>query len=313
MKIFGGIDIGGTKCATVLARTSKNGAEFLSRREIPTVGSYEAVLDTCCRNLLAQIAGAELIPGAVEGIGISCGGPLDAARGRILSPPNLPGWDDVPVTDIVAQKTGIAARLKNDADACAVAEWKYGAGAGAQNMIFLTFGTGLGAGLILGGGLYSGACGMAGELGHWRMRQTGAVGYGKAGSLEGFCSGGGLSRTAALRYAEFPDSLLFGTAQGGSVTAKDIAAAARAGDRFALELMRECGEVFGLAASYLIDLLNPELIVAGGVFMRAHDLILPYAQAVIDRECLPQTKSLCRILPSALGERIGDYGAICAF
>ena len=118
-------------------------------------------------------------------IGISCGGPLDCARGRILSPPNLPGWDEVPVVSRLADRFGVPVRLANDADACALAEWRFGAGRGTQNMIFLTFGTGLGAGLILDGRLYRGASSSAGEVGHIRMAVDGPLGYGKRGSLEG--------------------------------------------------------------------------------------------------------------------------------
>lgn len=101
--------------------------------------------------------------------GISCGGPLSPDRKWILSPPNLRGWDQVPVVEYLEEKLGIPVKMENDADAGALAEWKFGAGKGCQNMIFLTFGTGLGSGLILNGQLYRGSTGMAGEAGHIRM------------------------------------------------------------------------------------------------------------------------------------------------
>src|SRR5690606_15592063 len=132
-------------------------------------------------------------------IGISCGGPLDSRRGVILSPPNLPGWDRIPVVEVFQQAFKVPVALQNDANAGALAEWLWGAGRGSHNMIFLTFGTGMGAGLILNGQLYSGTNDLAGEVGHIRLAPDGPVGYGKAGSFEGFCSGGGIKQLATDR------------------------------------------------------------------------------------------------------------------
>ena len=175
-------------------------------------------------------------------IGISCGGPLDSKRGIVMSPPNLPGWDNIPVCELLNKRFSIPVRLCNDADACAVAEWKFGAGRGAENMAFLTFGTGLGAGLILGGKLYSGASGMAGECGHIRLAEDGPVGYGKHGSFEGFCSGGGIARMGRA-YAEkhLPLSWCPTAADLDSISAKTIAEAALAGDESARMIYEECG------------------------------------------------------------------------
>ena len=116
--------------------------------------------------------------------------PLDTRRGVIQAPPNLPLWDEVPICALLSERYGCPAYLQNDANACAIAEWRFGAGRGTRNMVFLTFGTGLGAGLILDGRLYEGANGMAGEAGHLRLAADGPEGYGKRGSFEGFCSGG---------------------------------------------------------------------------------------------------------------------------
>ncbi|MBQ7901590.1 MAG: ROK family protein, partial [Clostridia bacterium] len=179
---FIGIDIGGTKCAVVLG--NKNG-EILNKIRFETTTPHDT---------MQNIKDAVEKLGACEAIGISCGGPLDSKRGVIMSPPNLPGWDDVHITEIFERQFGVPAFLQNDADACALAEWRFGAGKGCDNMIFLTFGTGMGAGLILGGALYSGSCDCAGEIGHVRMADNGPVGYGKEGSFEGFCSGSGIAQ-----------------------------------------------------------------------------------------------------------------------
>lgn len=132
---FTGIDIGGTKCAVVTG----NEAGICEKIKFETT-TYDQTTERICDAVSAL--------GAGEAIGISCGGPLDTRHGLILSPSNLPGWDNVPVTAMLEDKFGVPAGLQNDANACALAEWKYGAGRNCDNMIFLTFGTGMGASVI---------------------------------------------------------------------------------------------------------------------------------------------------------------------
>ena len=189
-----GFDIGGTKCAAILGKIDGDAITVVDKKiyataEMPTPF---ACIERFCQEAESLLkAYPEAIPSS---IGISCGGPLDSKKGIVMSPPNLPGWDNIPVCQLLKQHFSMPVRLCNDADACAVAEWKFGAGRGVENMAFLTFGTGLGAGLILNGNLYSGASGMAGECGHIRLAEDGPSGYGKNGSFEGFCSGGGIGR-----------------------------------------------------------------------------------------------------------------------
>lgn len=312
MNYIAGIDIGGTKCATLIAEAGVP-PEFLSRREFATEGKPAEVIERFCKNIIEQAAEIGIGIDKIGGVGISCGGPLDSGRGVILSPPNLPGWDEIEIVKMIETRLGISAALKNDADACALAEHRYGAGRGTRNMVFLTFGTGCGAGLILDGRLYSGTNGFAGELGHWRMSASGPVGYNKKGSLEGFCSGGGMARLAVVNKDKFKNSKLYPACADKTVTAKDITLAARADDAYALWLFEKSGTVFGKALSLVIDFLNPELIVAGGVFMRAFDLFIPHVQKQIKKDALPASAARCRIAPSLLGDKIGDYGAIGAF
>ena len=207
------------------------------------------------------------------------------------------------------------AKLQNDANACAVAEWKFGAGKDHNNVVFLTFGTGLGAGLILDGKLYSGTNDNAGEGGHIRLAPTGPVGYGKAGSFEGFCSGGGLAQlgyTIALEKVKegiYPLYFKEGYA-ARDVTAKTIADAALLGDETALEVYRTCGEYLGRGLSIIIDILNPEVIVIGSIFARCQNLLWESAKNVIDKEALYLSSDCCKVVPAVLGEQIGDYAAI---
>ena len=259
----------------------------------------------------------------VKYIGISCGGPLDSHRGVIMSPPNLPGWDNIPIVSILEKKFGFPVAIQNDANACALAEWKWGAGKGCRNMIFLTFGTGLGAGLILDGKLYSGTNDMAGEAGHIRLEADGPVGYGKEGSFEGFCSGGGIAlqakeklRTGNGAVTDFRREF----AGGKPVTARDVCMFASKGDSAALEILEDSGRHLGAGLSVLIDILNPERIVIGGIFTHCREYLGPAAEVIIRREALeaaravctvvPAARAVCTVVPASLGKAIGDYGSL---
>ncbi|MBR2907974.1 MAG: ROK family protein [Clostridia bacterium] len=300
MKI--GIDIGGTKCAVVL------GDDTHIEKKIKFA-------TTTCEETLKNIIAAVSEIGEGDAIGISCGGPLDSKRGIIMSPPNLIDWDNVHITDMLSEKFNIPTYLCNDANACALAEWKYGAGKGTENMIFLTFGTGFGAGIILNGRLYDGASGMAGEIGHIRLSDYGPIGYGKQGSTEGFCSGGGIAqigRSLALEKLQQGESLPYcnSTSDLPSINAKLLADYAKAGDKIGIEAYRICGEMLGKSLSILIDLLNPDAIVIGSIFTRAEELIRPHMERILERETLAEARLACKILPAALGESIGDFAAL---
>ena len=300
MKI--GVDIGGTKCAVVLG--DENG--IAKKIKFQTTTYTETI-----QNIIHAIR--EI--GEGDAIGISCGGPLDAKNGIILSPPNLPGWDEVHITEMLQAEFHIPAYLCNDADACALAEWKFGAGKGTSHMIFLTFGTGMGAGLILNGKLYSGACGMAGEVGLIRMAAHGPVGYGKAGSFEGFCSGGGiaqLGKTLALEVLQTGKTLPYckTKAELDGISAKLLAEYANQNEPIALEVFRICGEKLGEGLAILVDILNPEAIVIGSIFERAEALLRPHMEKILARETLSFSRNSCKILPAKLGDGIGDFAAL---
>lgn len=300
-----GFDIGGTKCAVTLGRVTDE-VSILKKEQIPT-GEPHATMDA----LLSHVKEWQK-EYTVVAAGISCGGPLDPKRGIILTPPNLPTWHGFAIVDYIKDACGIDAVLENDANACAVAEWKFGAGRGTRNMVFFTFGTGLGAGLILDGKLYGGANGNAGEFGHIRLAPDGPTGYGKAGSFEGFCSGGGISRLAAImakRRKTTPQCIID---MGGydRITTKALAEAAFAGDRFAKCVFAKSGEMLGRGLSMVIDIINPERIVIGGVFMRSHELLVPAMKKAIEREALSDSACVCEIVPAKLSENVGDMAAL---
>lgn len=305
--IYLGIDIGGTKCAVIKGRCSEDGNIIIDRKiSFPT-----ADLDTTMARIF-EYADA-LLP--FDRIGISCGGPLDEERGLILSPPNLPGFDEAPICDMLKERYGKPTRLCNDANACALAEWRFGAGKGSKNMAFLTFGTGLGAGLILNGKLYSGTNGNAGEIGHIRLAQNGPMGYGKEGSFEGFCSGGGIARLAQKRAAEriaggTPSTLGANMGEIAKLTTKDLAEMANAGNEEAKSVFAESAKMLGFGLSILIDIINPEVIVIGSVFARSRGLFEEKMNEVIATEALGASARVCRIVPALLGDAIGDVASI---
>ena len=302
-----GFDIGGTKCAASLGKIEKGEIEILGREETPTLPSATETLENLAKAVESFQSGRE-----IAAAGISCGGPLDSVNGVIISPPNLPHWHGFAIVEYIQQRFGLKAKLQNDANACAVAEWKFGAGTGTKNMVFMTFGTGLGAGLILDGKLYSGTNDNAGEAGHIRLAKRGPMGYGKEGSFEGFCSGGGIAQLAkimALRAKKIPDSIV---EMGGvsEITTKKLALKAFAGDKFCKRVFAKSGELLGKGLSILIDILNPEKIVLGGVFMRSSALLVPSMRKQIEKEALGVSAQVCEIVPAKLSENIGDIAAL---
>jgi glucokinase len=313
-----GIDVGGTKCAVVNGYIDENGQITITGKSAfptETAQGFDHTLANIYLHIDETLAKNGLVPENLAAIGISCGGPLDSKKGVIMSPPNLPGWDNIPIVELIEKRYGVRTAVQNDANACALAEWKYGAGRGYENVIFLTFGTGMGSGLILNGQLYAGTNDMAGEVGHIRLERTGPVGYGKAGSFEGFCSGGGiaqLAQTKALEKLQMGEKVSFceHIEQLNEITAKSVAEAAFAGDEAAIEIYRICANYLGRALSVLIDVLNPEVIVLGSIYLRAQPLIEQEMKRVIARECVSHSHRVCQIVPAGLGESIGDYAAL---
>jgi len=307
-----GIDIGGTKCA-VLAGTDQ--MEILHRVQFAT--HTEKGPDYAIKKIIDSIAELKkrYENRNFRSIGISCGGPLNSKTGVIHSPPNLPGWDNIPIVDIIKGKTGISTFIQNDANACALAEWKFGAGKGSENMVFLTFGTGLGAGLILNGQLYAGTNDNAGEVGHIRLEDDGPIGYNKAGSFEGFCSGSGITMLAQLKaeeklnkgkkisYCQSYDELQ-------SITTFQLAKLATAGDEDALELFNISAKKLGVGLSIIIDMLNPERIVIGSVYARNPELFNGWTNKIIEKEALAGARNVCKIVPAELGDEVGDIASL---
>ena len=316
MKPFIGIDIGGTKCAVTLAKVDR-GIHFIGKKRFESKAweGPESMLARIYAQADELLRENGLAANGIEAIGVSCGGPLDSRKGVVLCPPNLPGWENIPLTEKLETRFGVPAFLLNDANACALAEWKLGTGRGSKNMIFLTMGTGMGGGVIAEGRLLIGASDMGGEIGHLRLAEDGPIGFGKAGSFEGFCSGGGIARQAqeytlrALEQGHTPAWIKDGASMNG-ISAALIAGYAKAGDPDAAAIYDTVGRWLGKGLALLIDAFNPERIVIGSIFTRSGELLTGPMNEVLKRETIPYSLEAVSVVPAALGESLGDCAAV---
>jgi len=296
-----GLDLGGTKC-TVIKGADKGKPQQIAR--FPTTGPAETL-----EKIFAVVE--KMNPGDGPVFGISAGDPMDWKKGLLLGPPNMPGWDYVEIVREITDRFGGEAYLMNDANAGALAEWRYGAAKGYSNVVFCTHGTGMGAGLILDGRLYEGTNGSAGEIGHTRLSPDGPVGYGKHGAFEGWCSGGGIARYAQARAKEMKGKVAFNPGKIEDITTKDVAEAAERGDKLAKEILAISGRYLGQGLGMIIDILNPEVIVLGSLYLRCGKFFEKTMREELKKEALPQSLKNCKIVPMGLGEEIGNFAAIC--
>ncbi len=296
-----GIDIGGTKLAVSLfdidSSTIARREQFATGPQSDPVAALGNAIETAKKWIDQQNA-------PPRAVGVSVGGMFDIETGCMKQAPHLPNWSNFPIVETIRKQLDLPVFAENDANACALAEWKYGAGVGTQNLIFLTFGTGLGGGLILNGKLYRGISGLAGEIGAIRVAEDGPAIRNKPGCLEGFASGAGIASYAETVRASQTNSIL-----PQHPSAKDVAEAARNNDALAISIMNHCGTQLGKGLAILIDLLNPEMIILGSIFARSESLIRPAMEQAIAQEAMPEATSACRIVPAKLGDSIGDYAA----
>jgi glucokinase len=298
------IDLGGTKLAAgVVDREST----VLRRTEHPTETSSQDAL-------LAQIDGAieELMNGEVGALGIGIPSLIDQQAGEAGSSVNVP-LAGVHLRDQLSTRFGVPVALENDANAAALAEHRFGAGRGTGHMVLLTLGTGIGGGLILNGELYRGSLGTAGELGHITIDLDGSRCQGTCpgfGHLEVLASGTAADRLAEEVARARPDGGL-GRAlgEGRDVDPRLTVELATAGDPDACEVLETIGYRLGVGIASYVNIFNPELVVVGGGFSRAGDLVLEPARKVVAERALPPARDAVRIELAVLGPEAGLIGA----
>jgi glucokinase len=304
-----GVDIGGTKVACVLADVEGN---ILARQWQPTRAGegWQVVVQQLFEMTERVLEGVSYRQ--VRGIGISCGGPLDSQRGVVYSPPNLPGWDAVPIKQVFEDRFGLPARLENDANATALAEHRFGAGRGTRNMVFMTWGTGVGGGLVLDGRLYRGTNDLAGEIGHTTVLLDGPLcGCGKRGCLEALVSGPSIARRARELAGKSPESLIWQRTSPNEATAQHVVEAAHAGDTFARFVLAEAGTYMGIGIANVAQILNPERVVLGTIAVKAGDLVLEPLRQALQVHAWSRVREVLQVVPAELGDRAQDLAAVC--
>jgi glucokinase len=306
-----GIDIGGTKTALVMGNLQ---AQILRRTEFLTpvadpfdlaISKIENAVDNFIfdwqkdGNNRAGI-GYHNKPRAIS---VAVGGPLDIEKGILFSPPHLANWGTAPLKPHLQAYFNLPVFVEHDGNAGALAEYYFGAGQGTRNLIFITMGTGLGAGIILNGVIYHGSSDAAGEVGHIRMADQGPVEYGKVGSWEAFCSGSGIVKFAKMRSPDL---------WGPQTTTHEIVQRALAGDTSAIELIDEVGTWLGKGLALLVDILNPDMIIIGTLGVLLGELVLAPARRILKQEALAITNDACKILPAELKSSLMDVGCLMA-
>lgn len=299
-----GLDVGGTKLAVgvVTADGSTHGVLVEpTRREEGWQAVVARLFDMGRRAVAAS--GVE----EVQAVGIACGGPLDPATGTLHGPPHLPGWFDVPLGALAADAFGVPFALQNDASAAALGEHRFGAGRGAETMIYLTVSTGIGGGAVIGGRLHAGAAGNGGEFGHVTVRRGGRrCSCGRLGCIEAYASGSSIAARAQEALAEGAESTLATLARP---TAADVSAAAAGGDPLAVSIWGETVDLLGGAVTDLVNVFEPDVVVLGGGVTRAGAQLLEPVRRVVAQEAMPPARRAVRIALAGLGELTGVVGA----
>ncbi|MBO0682486.1 MAG: ROK family protein [Candidatus Dormibacteraeota bacterium] len=284
--MIAGIDLGGTQARVALARPD---GRIVRTRRTPTgsLGGPMGLVNWASEALDSLRNGDPL-----NAVGVGAAGPVDQVRGRLVNPPNLPGWRDVPLAADLSRKLSCPVHLENDANVAALAEFHQGAGRGARTMIYITWSTGVGGGLVIDGRLFSGAHGSAGEIGHMILDPDGPLdGCGQRGCLEAFCGGGSLERQTGM-------------------TAAEIFEGAAAGRPEAAGIVRRAAAYMGQALVSLTNIIDPEVIVIGGGVTRSWSQVGPALKEALRGSPFIRPGRRPHLRRARLGDRVGEVGAV---
>ena len=328
------VDLGGTQIRTAVLRGSK----LLSRISLLT-GDNPApkrIMPRLFEAVRQAVEMAHVSMSDIKGIGIGAPGPLDNRTGVVFSPPNLPGWDDVPVRDLFDAEFHVPIYVENDANAAALGEYMFGAGRGSRDMVYMTISTGIGGGVITDGKIIEGVSGTAAELGHMTVDWHGErCNCGNIGCLERIASGTNIARRAneAIAVGRGNDLLAFALEHQGPREAKEepmeetasqaqgtprtplyvnshtVAMAAEAGIPLAQEIILRAAEAIGVGLVNIIHIFNPEMIILGGGVTQMGPLLLDPVMAVVQERAMKVPRKACRIVLAQLGQDVGLVGA----
>ena len=305
------IDLGGTK---IIAAIISNQGRVITREYYLTLAEEgpQLVIKRTLSAIDRLLSLGKIDSSQLNSISIAAAGAIDFGKGLVTLSPNLPGWYDIPLRDLIKEKYRVNTFLINDASAAALGEHRFGAGKGVNNLILLTLGTGIGGGIIINGKLYSGPCGSAGEIGHMTIDVNGPrCSCGNIGCLEMLASGTAVAREAIKRIRQGERSSLTEIVEGKieSITAEKVEVAAQGGDSLALEVILKAANYLGVGMVNLVNIFNPEMIIVGGGMAKMGNLLLDPAKQVVRERAFQLPAQAVRIVPAQLGDDAGVLGA----
>lgn len=304
-----GVDVGGTNVKVALV--DKTGSIVYSDT-VPTRAEmgYEYTISNMIKAIYDVMKEAKVTISNVEGIGFGFPGQIDCDNGIVRIAPNIPGWINIPIAEIVSKEFGVPVKVDNDVRCAALAELNYGAGKGATNMICITVGTGIGSGLIVNGKLVRGASNAAGEIGHIKLQMNDGplCGCGDQGCLEAFASGPAIVAMAE-EYVKGGKSTKYRELAKNEITPYYVCEAAKQGDVVAKKIFETMGTYIGIGLSSVVNLLNPEKIVVGGGVADAGEFLFAPIRETLKKRSMPIQGAAVQVVHAELGNSAGVIGA----
>ena len=307
-----GIDVGGTNVK--IALVDDNG-KIIYSNSVPTYAKmgYEYTVNNIKQAIKDLMKETNTTPSDIEGIGFDFPGQVDCKTGVVKLAPNIPGWVNVPIAQMIEDEFHIPTRIDNDVRCAALGELKFGAGRGCENFICITVGTGIGSGIVINGKVVRGATNAAGELGHIKLQMNGGpiCGCGDTGCLEAFASGPAIV-AMAQEYIKGGKSTKFremAAVEGGEITPYMVAKAAEEGDPVAKRIFEIVGEYIGIGLTSVINLLNPERVIIGGGVAESGELLLGPIRKTIKERAMVVAGNAVEIVAAQLGNSAGVIGA----
>lgn len=306
-----GVDLGGTNTKTAVVTRDRR---VLAKDSRPSQveGGPDAVMRVMVESIDAALKQAGASRSDVLAAGFGAPGPMNWQTGIVYCPPNLPGWKDVPLAAEMQKRLGFPCFVDNDANVACYGEFWLGAGQGAENVVLLTLGTGVGGGIVVFGQLLRGIDGTAGEIGHLKVMRGGRLcGCGSRGCLEAYGSVTGMVRTAVEGIDQGRQTVLIEMAKGdiSKITGKTISEAVAAGDEFATWVMTETATWLGLGISSIVNLLNPEKVILSGGMIAAGEALFEPIRATVKANSFEVPARRAKIVPAGLGADSGVIGA----
>ena len=305
-----GIDVGGTNVK--IALVDENG-KIIYSNSVPTYAKmgYEYTVNNIKQSIRDLMKETNTNEKSIEGIGFDFPGQVDYKTGVVKLAPNIPGWVNVPIADMIEEEFHIPTKIDNDVRCAALGELKFGAGQGCENFVCITVGTGIGSGLVINGKLVRGASNAAGEIGHIKLEMNNGplCGCGDYGCLEAYASGPAIV-AMAQEYLRGGKSAKFAEmASDGEITPYIVAKAAEAGDAVAKQIFEIMGKRIGMGLTSVVNLLNPEKIIVGGGVAECGDLLLEPIRRTIKERAMVVAGEAVKVVPAMLGNSAGVIGA----